>query len=129
MSEKLNRDFSRYEAMTTEELEEILRLDAEAPEGAGSDTELILYILEVLASRKNAKNITGNTAQAAWESFQQNYMPEEPQKSVEPKEADCRRGCCGATDFHSDYHQRAYPGRSLGHFRPVGKGDVFLCQW
>ena len=86
MSEKLNRDFSRYEAMTTEELEEILRLDAEAPEGAQSDTELILYILEVLASRRNAKNITGNTAQEAWESFEQNYMPEEPQKSMDTKQ-------------------------------------------
>lgn len=85
MSEKLNRDFSRYEAMTTEELEEILRLDAEAPEGAQSDTELIFYILEVLASRRNAKNITGNTAQEAWESFEQNYMPEEPQKSMDTK--------------------------------------------
>lgn len=85
MSEKLNRDFSRYDTMETEELEEILRLDAEAPEGAESDTELILYILEVLASRRNAKNITGNTAQEAWESFQQNYMPEEPQKSVNAK--------------------------------------------
>ena len=85
MSENLNRDFSKYEAMSTEELEEILRLDAEAPEGAQSDTELVLYILEVLASRKNTKNITGNTAQEAWESFQQNYMPEEPQKSVETK--------------------------------------------
>ena len=85
MSENLNRDFSKYEAMSTEELEEILRLDAEAPEGAQSDTELVLYILEVLASRRNTNNITGNTAQEAWESFQQNYMPEEPQKSVETK--------------------------------------------
>ena len=35
MSEKQNRemgDLSRYDAMTTEELEEILRLDAQAPE-------------------------------------------------------------------------------------------------
>jgi hypothetical protein len=71
--------------METEELEEILRLDAEAPEGAQSDTELVLYILEVLASRRNAKNITGNTAQEAWESFEQNYMPEEPQKSMDTK--------------------------------------------
>lgn len=82
MSENLNRDFSKYEAMSTEELEEILRLDAEAPEGAQSDTELVLYILEVLDSRRNTNNITGNTAQEAWESFQQNYMPEEPQKPV-----------------------------------------------
>ena len=85
MSENLNRDFSKYEAMSTEELEEILRLDAEAPEGAQSDPELVLYILEVLASRRNTNNITGNTAQEAWESFQQNYMPEEPQKPVGTK--------------------------------------------
>lgn len=85
MSENLDRDFSQYDTMETEELEEILRLDAEAPVGAQSDTESVLYILEVLASRGNANNITGNTAQKAWESFQQNYMPEEPQKSVETK--------------------------------------------
>ena len=89
MSENLNRDFSKYEAMSTEELEEILRLDAEAPEGAQSDTELILYILEVLASRRNTKNSTGNTAQEAWESFQQNYMPEVPQKPMETKKPVC----------------------------------------
>lgn len=86
MSENLNRDFSQYEAMTTEELEEILRLDAEAPEGAQSDTELILFILEVLASRRNnTNNITGNKAQKAWESFQENYMPGETETRVERK--------------------------------------------
>lgn len=85
MSENLNRDFSKYETMETEELEEILRLDAETPEGVESDTESILYILEVLASRRNNENITGNTAQKAWESFQQNYMPEKPLESLEVK--------------------------------------------
>ena len=86
MSENLNRDFSQYEAMTTKELEEILRLDAEAPEGAQSDTELILFILEVLASRRNnTNNITGNKAQKAWESFQENYMPEETETRAERK--------------------------------------------
>lgn len=85
MSDNLNRDFSKYETMETEELEEILRLDAEGPEGAQSDTELLLFILEVLASRRNTNHITGNTAQKAWESFEQNYMPEEPQKSVNTK--------------------------------------------
>lgn len=76
MSEKRDRDFSRYEAMETEELEEILRLDAEAPEERESDTELLLYIMEVLANR-NKNNVTGKTAQEAWESFQQNYLPQE----------------------------------------------------
>lgn len=81
MSDNLNRDFSKYETMETEELEEILRLDAEAPEGVETDTELVLFILEVLARRKNTKNITGNTAQKSWESFKQNYMPDEFRKS------------------------------------------------
>ena len=77
MSENLNRDFSKYDTMETEELEKVLRLDAEAQEGEESDTELLLYVMEVLASRRDNANITGNTAQKAWESFQQNYMPEE----------------------------------------------------
>lgn len=80
MSENLsrvNRDFSQYDAMATEELEEILRLDAETPEGAESDVELLLYVMGVLAERRKNANITGNTAQEAWKSFEQNYMPKD----------------------------------------------------
>ena len=43
MSENQNcgiRDFSKYDEMTTEELEEILRLDAEMIDGQESDTEI-----------------------------------------------------------------------------------------
>ena len=69
------RDFSKYDAMDTQTLEEILRLDAESPEGSGSDTELLLYVMGVLADRRHENN-TGKTAQEAWESFQQNYAPE-----------------------------------------------------
>ena len=47
-----NGDLSYCDTMTTEELEEILRLDAEMPEGQESDTDKILYIMEVLAERK-----------------------------------------------------------------------------
>lgn len=77
MSENQNRgigDMSIFDAMTTEELEEILRLDAQAPEEQESDTEKILYIMEVLAERN--KGHTGKTALEAYESFKQNYMPE-----------------------------------------------------
>ena len=80
MSDNLNRDFSQYENMETEELEKILLLDAEAPTGTQTDTELLLYILEVLAIRKNTTNTTGNAAQQAWKSFEQNYMPKKPAK-------------------------------------------------
>ena len=71
-----NGDLSYCDTMTTEELEEILRLDAEMPEGQESDTEKILYIMEVLAERKRNNSHTGNTALEAFESFKQNYMPE-----------------------------------------------------
>ncbi len=79
MSENQNRrtgDLSRYDAMTTEELESILRLDSVAPAGQESDTEEILYIMEVLAQRNKQYGHTGKTALEAYESFQQNYMPE-----------------------------------------------------
>lgn len=78
MSENQNRgvgDLSQYDVMTTEELEEILRLDAQAPEEQESDTETILYIMEVLAARKRNNGHPGKTALEAYESFKQNYMP------------------------------------------------------
>ena len=80
MSENQNRgigDLSNYDAMTTEELEEILRLDAQAPEEQESDTEMILYVMEVLAARKRNNGHTGKTALEAYESFKQNYLPED----------------------------------------------------
>ena len=79
MSENQNRgvgDLSKYDVMTTEELEEILRLDAQAPEEQESDTEAILYVMEVLAARKRNNGHTGKTALEAYESFKQNYLPE-----------------------------------------------------
>ena len=79
MSENQNRgigDLSKYDEMTTEELEKILRLDAQAPEEQETDTETILYIMEVLAARKRNNGHTGKTALEAYESFKQNYMPE-----------------------------------------------------
>ncbi len=71
------QDFSKYDAMTSEELAQILRLDSEAPEGNGLDIDTLLYITGVLAEREKINNNTGKTAQEAWISFQQNYMPSE----------------------------------------------------
>ena len=79
MSQNQNRgniDFTIYDSIATEELEEILRLDAEMPEGQESDIDKILYIMEVLAERKRNSSHTGKTALEAYESFKQNYMPE-----------------------------------------------------
>ena len=82
MSENQDRgsiDFAKYDTMTTEALEEILRLDAQTPQGQALDGEL-LYIMEVLAERKKNNSHTGNTALEAYESFKQNYMPETEQE-------------------------------------------------
>lgn len=89
MSENRDRRtdrFSKYDSMPTEALEEILRLDAEAPDEQESDTELLLYIMGVLANRRRNTDITGNKAQEAWESFQKNYLDEECLEDMqEPK--------------------------------------------
>ncbi len=74
--DRKQRDFSRYDALSTEELSEILRLDSETPEGNGLDIDTLLYITGVLAERKKTTN-TGKTAQEAWKSFQQNYLDSE----------------------------------------------------
>lgn len=87
MSENLNcgsRDFSKYDTMETAELEEILRLDAALPEGAESDTELLLYVMGVLADRRRNNGVAGKTAFEAWESFEKNYMPGEEENEVSP---------------------------------------------
>ena len=90
MSENQNRgisDLSKYDAMTTEELEEILRLDAQAPEEQESDTDEILYIMEVLTELKRNNGHTGRTALEAYESFKQNYMPENEEPDIRDKKS------------------------------------------
>ena len=84
--------FAIYDSMTTQELEEILRLDAEMPEGQESDTDKILYIMEVLAERKRNDSHTGNTALKALESFKQHYMPEtDPSTAPVKSKSKCLR--------------------------------------
>ena len=86
-NDRKERDLSQYDAMSTEELSEILRLDSETPEGNGLDIDTLLYITGVLAERQKSTN-TGKTAQEAWKSFQQNYLDTEdvcPASTVQSK--------------------------------------------
>lgn len=68
-------DFSRFDSMTNGELEEILRLDAQNIEGEESDTEMLLYVMEVLAHRKRNDGNISKTPEEALKSFQENYLP------------------------------------------------------
>lgn len=73
-----SKDYSKYDGMSTESLEELLRLDAELPNGEGADIDEILYISEVIAKREK-EHPTGRYAEAdveaAWETFQTKYLP------------------------------------------------------
>ena len=89
MSENQNsgiNNFSKYDEMSTEELEEILRLDAETTDGQESDVEELFYIMGVLADRKKKQGHTGNTAQEAYEIFKQHYMPETDREDPVPEQ-------------------------------------------
>ena len=70
-----NQDFSKFNSMTNEELEDILRLDAQKEEGEESDLEMLLYVMEVLAVRRKNSENPGKAAGEAFETFKQYYMP------------------------------------------------------
>ncbi len=75
--EKKNaRIYAILDHMSTQALEEMLRLDSQMPDRDDSDMGQILYIMEVLARREKERpsgRFTG--VDAAWESFNQNYRP------------------------------------------------------
>ena len=64
------RDYSRYDQMSTAELEQLLRLDFQATESGDSDLDAILYISDLLAKRNGPFD-----SDAAWKRFQTKYRP------------------------------------------------------
>lgn len=73
--------FSRYDAMSTEDLQAFLREDASKPVGEESDTKEILYVMEVLARRR--KEQTGGKDPAeALASFKNKYYIENETPSI-----------------------------------------------
>ncbi len=67
--------FTIYDAMSTEELQQILREDASKPVGEESDTDALFYIMEVLAKRRKERN-EGKSPEEALESFKNRYCTE-----------------------------------------------------
>ena len=67
--------FAKYDAMSTEELQALLREDASKPEGEETNMEVLFYVMEVLAKRRQARQ-EGKTPEKALDSFVKNYMPE-----------------------------------------------------
>ena len=74
-SHRRDSEFAKYDAMSTEELQQILREDASKPVGEESDSQALFYIMEVLAKRRKERN-EGRSAAEALESFKKNYYTE-----------------------------------------------------
>lgn len=75
--------FAKYNAMSTEELQQILREDASKPEGQEeTSTEALFYIMEVLAQRRRARN-EGKTPEEALEAFHKYYEEDEVPSNTE----------------------------------------------
>lgn len=82
--------FKQYDALTTEELQQILRDDASKHEGSESDMEMLLYVMDVLAKRRQA-NHEGKTPEEALETFKQEYYTEiDVSSDSESDSAPCR---------------------------------------
>ncbi len=71
-----HRDYSNFDNMSTEALENILRSDSQLPSYETSDMDAILYIMEVIANREK-ENPTGKFTDihTSWASFKGNYLP------------------------------------------------------
>lgn len=83
-------ELAKYEAMSTEELQALLREDASKPEGDETNMEVLFYVMEVLAKRRQARQ-EGKTPEEALESFVKNYMPEAEDASSSESGSTVRR--------------------------------------
>lgn len=68
-------ELALYDSMTTLQLEHILQADAQASEEDQMDSEALLYIMEILAKRRNGPGGDDRRARKAWQNFQDHYHP------------------------------------------------------
>ena len=87
MSELEKREvFSRYDSMSTEELQEILRKHTHGELETEPDTQDLFEIMEVLSKRRQNENPQAfRSNEEAFTEFKQYYMPKEKDVSVQPK--------------------------------------------
>lgn len=72
-----HRDYSKFNNLSTEELEEILRLDSLLPDDKNRDLDLVLYVMDELVRRDEAES-TGKydvDIESKFKYFEQNYLP------------------------------------------------------
>lgn len=104
-----NRNYTRFDAMSTEELKEILYQDSFLPAGEETDMDAILYIMEVVKKREEFQPAEEFTpVEEAWKTFNKHYRSEE----------------CDGTSLYEDSDEAetpkkdAVPNRTSEHSRP-----------
>ncbi len=87
MSELKKREgLSRFNSISTEELQEILRKHANGELEAEPDTEELFEIMEVLSKRRQEQNPQAfRSDEEAFAEFKQYYMPKEKEAKAQPK--------------------------------------------
>lgn len=79
MSKQERGRWDRLDAMSTEALEELLRLDSQLPEGEGLGADTVLRAAEVIARRESAgPGTVYPDVDQAWQRFLTKYYPCEP---------------------------------------------------
>lgn len=67
--------YSEFDKMDTATLEEFLRMDLQLPEGDHSDMDAVLYIMDLLARRRNGSPQCAADLDRAWDTFNAIYRP------------------------------------------------------
>lgn len=101
LNKKDRHDYSKYDEMSTEALEEILRLDFQMSEDTESDIDAIMYISEVIAKRDKQSGAPAVNVEAAWEQFRTKYLPYADGRSLYDFDDD-EPGCAKASASASD---------------------------
>lgn len=114
--EPSGRDYSRFDALSTEALMEILYQDSLLPEGEESDLDAILYITEVIAKREELNpTMEIPPVDEAWKSFNEHYRSD---------------GCDGTSLYEdseeSESGSNVIPYPAVEHTRPKRRLRGFL---
>lgn len=99
-----NRNYSRFDALSTEALREILYQDSLLPDDEESDMDAILYIMEVIAKREALEPTEKHlSTEEAWQLFNEHYRSDDCDGTSlyeDPEEAEPRAEVipCSATE-------------------------------
>lgn len=134
LNKKDRQDYSKYDEMSTEALEEILRLDFQMSEDAESDIDAILYISEVIAKRNEQSGAPAVNVEAAWEQFRTKYLPYADGRSLydfNDEEPGCAKAASSASDNSAPSgkkHISARGRRRLGRIAILAASIVVLLS-